>query len=126
MRLLILNLKVEECVIIMMEQIYVSPYHDSENNDDCVVVYRNIHNTTLIHIANINLKQRFFIKADKSRHKVHSKDDTSLIMEDGVTCYTFESYFSDNQQMPDIIRVLSDSLQTPYRLGKQSAKIVFY
>lgn len=118
----------KEYVITIMEQIYVSPYHDSENNDECVVVYRGCinENTSVIHVANINLTQRFFIKADRSRHKVHSKDDTSLIMEDGVTCYKFKSYFPNNQQMLNIMHVLSDSLQTPYRLGKQSAKIIFY
>ena len=121
-----------------MDHIYVSPYHDSENNDDCVVVYRaiydnqsNKHYTTVVYLGNINLVQRYFIKGDKTKQQVLRQQDQTLTLEDNSTqCYPFHPYFQDKDQtlLYDITHMIQESLQAPYGFGSKihAPKILYF
>jgi hypothetical protein len=121
-----------------MDHIYVSPYHDSENNDDCVVVYRaiydnqsNKHYTTVVHLGNINLVQRYFIKGDKTKQQVLRQQDQTLTLEDNSTqCYPFQPYFRDKDQtlVYDITHMIQESLEASYRFGSKihAPKILYF
>jgi hypothetical protein len=114
--------------------IYVHPYIDSE--DDCIVLYRVkfVNNLTPIvsHVGNINLKQRFFIKGDKSLQKVQSYDGTNLTLSENTKCYPIDNFLKEsNTYFPllyDILSLIPMNVDGPYRFAAKmhAPKIIFF
>jgi hypothetical protein len=115
--------------------IYVHPYFDSENLDDCLVLYHVtlLKNKTPIvsYLGNVNLKQRFFIKGDKTLLKVYEYHDSKITLLDNVICYPIEEYAKDSTYstiVADVMRLIQPTPNAPYRFSPKlhAPKIVFF
>lgn len=117
--------------------IYVHPYIDSENQDDCIVLYHVTFAKKLIpivtHLGNINLKQRFIIKGDKGRQKVQLFDGVNITLSENSICYPIEDYMKDHAEYSSLVPTIL-SMVEPTREGGvyrfpskiNTPKIVFF
>jgi hypothetical protein len=116
--------------------IYVHPYADSENQDDCIVLYRvnfaNKLTPIVTHLGNINLKQRFIIKGDKGLQKVQSFDGANIILSENCICYPIEDYMTGQAEysplLPTILSMIQPTMEGLYRFSSKinTPKIVFF
>lgn len=116
--------------------IYVHPYIDSETQEDCIVLYRvkftNRPTPIVTHLGNINLKQRFIIKGDKSLQKVHSFDGVNIILSEDSICYPIDDYMKSQEEyftlLPTILSMVQPTMEGLYRFPSKinTPKIVFF
>jgi hypothetical protein len=115
--------------------IYVHPYFDSENQDDCLVLYNvtllKNNNPIVSYLGNMNLKQRFFIKGDKSLLNVYEYDDNHITLLDNAICYPIEEYAKKSMYstiVADVMSLVQPTSNAPYRFSPtfHAPKIVFF
>jgi len=102
-------------------QLFVTPYSDSENNNNCLVVCKAIPRelnpsefSFAVYIGNINLDQRYFIKGDKTLVKIveYNKDWLKLEKQE-YTYYCLNNYAKENYMSDEFVRDMVKVLLPP-------------